>query len=911
VATFNAGSIEANLTLGRSAWTRDLRKTQKEIADLERKSINVSLDLDSDNFQVQLDNAELMIKDFDDNTYSPSVDLVTREFDEKMAELEARLDRLAARSVTVEVDADVDNAIIQLGLVEQEMDLLEADDVMVRADADVDNAIVQLGLVEQEMDLLESDPVLIRVHQRGIGPATAKLAALRAEMELVDDKDIDIDVDYNSDKLEELVGSSSGGGGGYLGLFRILLYAIIALSPVLSVAISTLSAAVVGFTAAVVGAAGPLAVLGAGLFGLIKRYKDAQEAGETMTGPMGELQDALETLSDAWDTFLDNIEVAGFSVMAEAIGLVAEILPALAPIFNETAEMISGVLESIQEWMDSPEFNRMIEFFQGFGIRMLETFLRIGGNLLRFFGLLFEAIAPFAEEMMGGLEDMTAGWAKWAEDLENNKAFQDWVDRAIEYGPQILEMLGSLWAALMNIGEALEPFAGPMLDALIWFFDLIANADPTVLTIIIGALVGLWVVMNVLVPIITTLTTIIPILGSVIGFLLSPIGLVILAIAALVGILIYMWFKNEEFREAVIATWEAIRDTLGPIIEEIVALIRDNWGPIKDFVGDIWADIQSIITNAMVSIRQIIRGAMAVIEFIWSNFGDKIIQYVKGAFTIVSSIIRGWFQFAKGIFQVIRGVLTGDWRMIWQGIQNIFRGIMTAITGIARGFWQGFSALWGIALRALRMVWNTIWGDIKSTFSESIGWIRGKVGELVGIFQGLPGKISNAVSGAFNGIKTAFGGAINSVINWWNGLSFSIPGIDPPGPGPKFGGFTVSTPNIGTYAMGGYFTEPTLGWVGEGNDNEVLAPEPVLERIVRDNSRGGGVDYAALAGAIATALAPLIMRIGISREDLDEILSSAAPQIDIDARSDHEAAGRLASAIGFELRLLGYGGKYA
>jgi len=397
--------------------------------------------------------------------------------------------------------------------------------------------------------------------------------------------------------------------------------------------------------------------------------------------------------------------------------------------------------------------------------------------------------------------------------------------------------------------------------------------------------------------------------AAVFTFLLSPIGLTVLAILGLIAALVYLWNTNEEFRNAVINTWNTIRDTMEPIIRDIWALIQENWGPIKEFVSGIWSDIQSILTDAMVIIQQIVRGGAAVITYIWDNFGDQIIQYIRGAFQIISGVIRGWFQFARGIFQTIKSVLTGDWRGAWEGIKQIFRGIMTAITGIARGFWTGLKALWSAAFTIVKNTTSRVWGDIKDSFSTSVTWIRDKINDLVGFFEKMPGKIKNAVSGAFDSIGTQFGDAINGVINWWNGLSFSIPGIDPPGPGPKFGGFTVSTPNLPTFADGAFVTGPTLAWVGEGQDNEFVAPEPMLTKIIRDNS-GGNIDYGRLASAIAAALAPILARFGgITQEELERIIASAAPKIDIDARSDHEAAGRLASAIGFELRLLGYGGK--
>ena len=55
----------------------------------------------------------------------------------------------------------------------------------------------------------------------------------------------------------------------------------------------------------------------------------------------------------------------------------------------------------------------------------------------------------------------------------------------------------------------------------------------------------------------------------------------------------------------------------------------------------------------------------------------------------------------------------------------------------------------------------------------------------------------------WDGIKEAFRSAINWIINGWNSLEFKIPGFDPPGPGPKFGGLTIGMPDVNPLAAGG------------------------------------------------------------------------------------------------------------
>jgi hypothetical protein len=102
---------------------------------------------------------------------------------------------------------------------------------------------------------------------------------------------------------------------------------------------------------------------------------------------------------------------------------------------------------------------------------------------------------------------------------------------------------------------------------------------------------------------------------------------------------------------------------------------------------------------------------------------------------------------------------------------------------------------------------------------------------LLGFAAGLPGKIASkiggAIDGAFDGIKNAFRSALNWIIRAWNRLEFKIPGFDPPGPGPSFGGFTLGVPNIPELRDGGIVPATPGGRlvrVAEGGSDEAVIP---------------------------------------------------------------------------------------
>ncbi len=878
MSTFNAGAIEANLTLGRSGWVKDLRKTQKEIQDLERKSISIGVDLDDDNAKVAMDNLELMLDDLENTTYTPKADLDIDKALAAIERLEQKLESIERDWVQIRFDVDADRALVELDNLENLLDVLEADDLVIKVIVDAERAKVELIELSLQMQRMSLAGINIDVDVNNYAGALARLLTLQAQIDLMDGQDIDINIDINRALLAGLVGSSSGGGGGSLGLLRILLYAILILSPILAVAISSLTAAIVAFAAALVGAAGAALVLGGGLVGLVQLFNDTDPS--EYTPAMQAFADSIDAVKAAYDEFLGLIGDAGFTLMAQALQLVADILPELAPLFNATAEALGPVLDSIGDFVKSPEFKEMIAFFSDFGVDMLVTFLKIGGNLIQFFGRLFQAIAPFAEGMMKDLEETTAGWAEWADDLENNDSFQKFLANAEKYGPMVLEMLGALFGAFEHLGDALEPFAGPMLEGLTAFFNAFQDIPAELLTVFIGLLAGLWLGLNVIAPLIGAIVGGLGALSTALGIGMAPLLLIIAAIAAFGFALYQLWNENEEFRQTVIDTWNAIWEAIEPIVTDIVDLFMENWPAIKEFVTGLWEDLKSIIGDAMIVIMAIIRGVTNTIQILWGIFGGTILSAARIVFAAIGGVIKGHFQIIKGIFQIFSGLITGDWSKMWEGVKNIGRGAMTVLKTIGNG--------------------------IKDTFISMVNGVKGALDRFIGFFRGLGGKISSAVKNMWDGIWDGFKNIINKVIGAWNNISFSvdipdkIPGLPDE--------FRVSTPNVPYLATGAYLTEPTLNVAGEAGP-EIVAPEPVLERIVRENS-GSNLDYGRLAAAIATALASVWDRVGaLTREDLERIVASIVPSVQVDARSEGATVGQLAGAIGFELRRLGYGGK--
>lgn len=913
--SFNAGAIEASLTLGRSQWLKDLRTTKKEIAELERRNITIGIDADATNAEIVMDNIEMLANDLDNTTYAFSVDANTAEATSKLEILEEKADRLDTKIIGIEADADTTNAMIQLDILENQMDLLDRDGININVDVDAADAQTDLIELALFVNNLDNSEISLDVDVEDYATANAQLLTLEGQVSVLDGRSIDIDVDVDRDALESLVGAGASGGGGAgggsLGLLRILIYALILLSPILAVSIGALSAAIVAFVAAMSAAAGAAIILGGGLFGLVKMFNDTDPS--EYTPAMQAFADSIDAVKDAWDGVLGEIQGPGFSLMAQGLEIVADILPDMVPLFDAVAGAMSGVLDGLASWIDSPQYQEMLDFFGGFGVDMLVSFLDIAGNLLVFFGELFAAIEPFAREMMTGLEDLTQGWADWAAELDSNRAFQDFMENASTYGPMVLDMLGSLLAAFMNIGDALKPFAGPMLEGLTFFFDLIANADPTVLTVIIGALTGLWAGSTILAPLLGAVATGIEAITLAAGIGAAPLLLIVGAVAAVVIAFTQLWEEGGQMRDKITEVWTTIQAVVKPIIEDIKNAIYDNIGPIKDWWAGIWDSIRGIVDSAFIIISQLVLFALNVIEVAWNAWGGSIIKVVSGAFQMIGGLVTAGLAILETAFKLVKAALTGDWGAMWgilkEGASKFWGGISNVFNG-----WIGLmSGIWESITSAPVTAWKEVFGEggkLRTQWDTFKTWIDTKWDNLITGFGNLGTRIGTATLNIWDGLKEGFKGVINSIIGWWNDLSFSldipdkIPGLPD--------SLTISTPNIPTLAKGAYLTEATLAVAGEAGP-EIVAPEPVLRQIVQEHS-GGGFDPKALAAALTAALAPLLLRLGVSVEDLARIIEEVGTGVSIDARSygnGQDASDKLASDIAYQLRLLGYGGKVA
>jgi hypothetical protein len=288
---------------------------------------------------------------------------------------------------------------------------------------------------------------------------------------------------------------------------------------------------------------------------------------------------------------------------------------------------------------------------------------------------------------------------------------------------QLKEQATAIGVQLIPIGQKLLGFFTNLLTK----FNELGPAGKTI-AIAIGAVA---IALGPLLFIVGKFMTMIPVLTHGLqllgyawlklsaGFAITPFGIVIIAIGALVAAFIYAYQHSEKFREIVQNAIQAVSAFVSATIGALVVWWKGIWPQVSEAVG-----------HAMNLIRETISTVVAVIAALWRTWGDDILTVAKGIWTAVSGVISGAAQVIGGIIRTVLAIINGDWKAAGEGLKAIVRGIWTAIEGIFGG---AVGVIKGIVGAAFAVVQNTIVGAINAARSG----VGAAVSAIIGFFSHL------------------------------------------------------------------------------------------------------------------------------------------------------------------------------
>jgi phage-related protein len=213
---------------------------------------------------------------------------------------------------------------------------------------------------------------------------------------------------------------------------------------------------------------------------------------------------------------------------------------------------------------------------------------------------------------------------------------------------------------------------------------------------------------------------------------------------------------------------------LSPIIGEIGAGIGDIFTTAAPKIQAVLGTIGTIVGQAFEYIRVLTESVTAAVQYIWQNFGTNILAYLSSAFSGVVGMLQGVFTTISGIFEVLIGILTGDWGRAWDGVKTIASGAWQFLVGLFTALKAQVTLLGQVMDAVLIGAWNaiksaaiSIWSSIVSALASAWAAIRSAIASGVSGVTSFVASgwaaVKSATSAAWEAVKSATSAAWNAL----------------------------------------------------------------------------------------------------------------------------------------------------
>ncbi|BDR64419.1 phage tail tape measure protein [Clostridium tetani] len=568
--------------------------------------------------------------------------------------------------------------------------------------------------------------------------------------------------------------------------------------------------------------------------------KDIKKLGISMTDASGKVKPFNELLVHLRDKF----STLGDAQKAQYISTIfgTEAVAGMTAVLNASQEEFDGLTESINK-------------SEGVTKSMADTMDGGLGGALASVSSAWEGLLIKLGKMQDGLlVDAFNGLAQVLQGIPNE----------IEYISNKINELTQFYKDHKTIIDTVVIGLGTLATG----FMLVSAKTKIAQAGIMGAMKG--------VKLLKGIPTVIQGIGKAFTFLLSPAGLVTLAIAgiAMGAFLIYKnwdkisaWFANE---------WEYISNlftngynsfitwctNIGTAISEwfsnLLQGIANFLAPIGNFITNVFKGyllaMRFLIESAMTILVSIIQIPLniikGIVEAIWGYIGDYIMKVVNDIKNVVTTVWNAIKTVTTTVFNAIKGVVTTVWNAIkgvitsvvngikaiitttWNVIKNVTSTVFNAIKNVVSNVWNGIKTVISNVVNGIKEKVSNIWNGIKETTGNIFTSLATKVGT---IWNNIKEKITKPMTVAKDAVKTA----LDKIFGFFKNLK--LPEIKIPRPKlpiftleGKFSLKEMTVPKLGVKWMhqGGIFTKPTVFpngiGVGDRNNGRGSAMEAVL-----------------------------------------------------------------------------------
>lgn len=283
-------------------------------------------------------------------------------------------------------------------------------------------------------------------------------------------------------------------------------------------------------------------------------------------------------------------------------------------------------------------------------------------------------------------------------------------------------------------------------------------------------------------------------LGATLGGISAPVLAVVAVIAVLVAAFVHLWKTNEGFRDAIIGTWNRIKDTisgfcqgivdrlnaLGFQFTDIVDVLKTVWDGFCQVLAPIFEGVFNNIANILSTVTGVITGILDVFIGIftgnWSQAWTGVKEIFSSVWNGISSFFTNILNVIKGVADVVLGWFGTSWNEVWTNIKTFFEGIWNGIATFFTTIWEtlknvvtvGIMAIGSILSAAFDIItlpFRFIWENCKGIIISVWDAIKSKVTTVIHAVASVISTVMNAVKAVFSTVWNAIKTVVTTVVN--------------------------------------------------------------------------------------------------------------------------------------------------
>lgn len=249
----------------------------------------------------------------------------------------------------------------------------------------------------------------------------------------------------------------------------------------------------------------------------------------------------------------------------------------------------------------------------------------------------------------------------------------------------------------------------------------------------------------------------------------NPIGIIVLAIGALIAAFVLLWNNCEGFRNFWIGLWDKILETcqnawnwISNAFNSVIEWIKKNWQGLLLLLINPFAGAFKLIYDNCEGFRNFIDNIVSKVKEFFENLWTRIGELASECWNKITEL---WGKLSDWVNDNIVKPVTEFFQKMWDKIKNIFSHVAEFFKNAFKNAYEGikkvFSGIGGF--------FGEVWDKIKSKFTE----MGTKVGNAIG---GAFSKVINGVINFAEEMINKFISSINSAISLIN----KLPGVNIP-----------------------------------------------------------------------------------------------------------------------------------